>query len=206
MRKLILLLAGALLLVLTSCSETPQTVAKKEPEKPAEPVTGESALFKMFQVAKSWSRDAEILKLNSVIISEFPDVPRGKAAVWEAQFVSTERSGLKSYTYSIADVPPSLHKGVFAGPESSWSGPKGGAPPIRIEAIHSDTDAAYKTALENSGDYDKKNPGKPITIILERTNRFPDPVWRVIWGESAGTSNFSVFVNATTGKYLEKMH
>ena len=29
--------------------------------------------------------------------------------------------------------------------------------------------------------------------------------WRVVWGDSVGTSNFSVFVDATTGEYLETM-
>src|SRR5438876_151399 len=33
----------------------------------------------------------------------------------------------------------------------------------------------------------------------------PDLTWRVIWGDSVGTSNFSVFVDATTGEYLETM-
>jgi hypothetical protein len=28
----------------------------------------------------------------------------------------------------------------------------------------------------------------------------------VIWGESAGTSNFSIFVDASTGQYLETIH
>jgi hypothetical protein len=31
-------------------------------------------------------------------------------------------------------------------------------------------------------------------------------VWRVIWGESVSTSNFSIYVDANQGKYLDKMH
>jgi len=52
----------------------------------------------------------------------------------------------------------------------------------------------------------KKYPDKPLSFILERTNLFPDLTWRVIWGESVSTSDYSVFVDATTGKYLEKAH
>jgi hypothetical protein len=49
----------------------------------------------------------------------------------------------------------------------------------------------------------KKNPDKPILFILEKTRRFPDLTWRIVWGESVGLSDFSVFVDASTGKYLE---
>jgi hypothetical protein len=59
--------------------------------------------------------------------------------------------------------------------------------------------------LTKGAEYDKKNPGKTITFVLEKTSRFTDPAWRVIWGESVGTSNFSIFVDASTGKYLETM-
>ena len=78
-----------------------------------------------------------------------------------------------------------------------------------MAAIKVDTDAAYKTAMEtvrsHAAEYDKKNPGKPITILLERTTKHPDPAWRIIWGESAGTSNFSVLIDASTGEYLETL-
>ena len=78
-----------------------------------------------------------------------------------------------------------------------------------MAAIKIDTAAAYKTAMEtphsHAAEYDKKNPGKPITILLERTTKHPDPAWRIIWGESAGTSNFSVLIDASTGEYLETL-
>ena len=38
------------------------------------------------------------------------------------------------------------------------------------------------------------------------TPRFPDTTWRVVWGESVGTSDYSVFVDASTGQFLERMH
>ena len=194
-----------MVLLLTSCSETP-TVAKKEPEKPPEPVTGQSALYKMFQVARSWGSDAQVLKMNSIELSDVPNVPRGKAAAWEATFTSASRSQARSYTYSIIEAQGNLHKGVFAGLEEGWTGPRGINTSFLMAAVKVDTDAAYQTALAQAGDYDKKNPGKPVTFLLERINRFPNPVWRVVWGESVGTSNFSVYVDASTGEYKEKLH
>jgi hypothetical protein len=75
-----------------------------------------------------------------------------------------------------------------------------------MAAIKVDSDEAYQTALKKGAEYDKKNPGKPIILLLEANNQFPDPSWRVIWGESVGTSNFSIYVDASTGGYLETIH
>jgi hypothetical protein len=205
MKKLLFPLSCTLLL-LTSCSESPTApAAKKEPEKPPEPIAGQSALYKMYQVARSWAPDAQVLKMNSIVLSEVPTVPRGKAAGWEATFTSAARSQARSYTYCIVESQGNLHKGVFAGLEEGWSGPRGVTAPFPIMAVKIETDAAYETALKQGADYDKKNPGKPISWLLEKQNKYPDPVWRVIWGESAGTSNFSVLLDASTGEYKEKL-
>src|SRR5204862_8034224 len=96
-----------------------------------------------------------------------------------------------------------------ARPQEGWSGARRMVAPLTRVAVKVDTDAAYKTAMENplskAADYDKKNPGKPITILLEKMPKYPDPVWRIVWGESVGTSNFSVLIDASTGLYLETM-
>ncbi|HEY2019273.1 MAG TPA: hypothetical protein VGH38_37455 [Bryobacteraceae bacterium] len=195
------------LLLLTSCSESPTgPAAKKEPEKPPEAIAGQSALYKMYQVARNWAGDAQVLKMNTIALSEVPDVPRGKAAAWQATFTSASRNQARSYTYSIVESQGNLHKGVFAGLEEGWSGPHGVTAPFPIMAVKIETDTAFQTALKQGEDYDKKNPGKPISFLLEKENKFPDPVWRVIWGESVGTSNFSVIIDASTGDYKEKLH
>lgn len=204
MRKLVVPICSALLL-LTSCDTTPEKKAEKKEEK-VEPVTGQSALFKMYQAARSWAPDAQALKMNSIPLSEVPTVPPGTAAAWQATFTSAAKSQARTWTYSIVESSGNLHKGVFAGIEEGYSGPRGVNSPFPMLAIKIDTDAAYKTALANGGaDYDKKNPGKPISFLLEKVTKHPDPVWRVIWGESVGTSNFSVYVDASTGDFREKL-
>src|SRR6202035_1611016 len=111
-------------------------------------------------------------------LSEVPNVPPGKAAVWQATFVSESRGKARSYTYSvIEDLPNNLHKGVSAGQEESWSGSGSVNQPFLLAAVKTDTDAAYQTALAQAVDYDKANPGKPIIILLEKNPKFPDPVW-----------------------------
>ena len=206
MRRFLLPLGAALCLLLAGCSEAPQTATQKETEKPPEPVTGQSALYKMYQVARSWAPDAKVLKMNSAPLSDISNVPRGKAAVWQATFISEARNQARTYTYSIVeDAANNLHKGVFAGSEEAWSGGGDTNQPFLIAAVKTDTDAAYQTALGQAADYDQKNPGKPITLLLEKNPQFPDPVWRIVWGESVGTSNFSIYIDASTGLFQEKM-
>ena len=207
MKKLILTVSTGLFLLLAACSEAPKPAAeKKAPPPPPEPVTGQSALFKMFQVARTWAPDLEVLKMVSMPLPDVKAEP-GKAPAWQATFVSPSLQKARSYTFSVVEGEGTLHKGVFAGSEEAFAGPRGVTKPFTIQAIKIDTDAAYKTALENKGaDYDKKNPGKPITFLLEKNNKFPDPSWRVIWGESVGTSNFSVYVDCSTGAFQEIFH
>jgi hypothetical protein len=208
MQKTSLIVAVATFALLSACSDsTPPSTAKKEPEK-VEPVTGQTAIYRMYQAARTWANDAQVLKANSIHLTEAPDGPpaSGAAPAWQATFVSQTKSEARTYTYSVVEGQGNLHKGAFAGPNESWSGPHGMNAPFLIAAVKVDTDAAYKTALEKAADYDKKNPGKPITYILEKTTKHPDPTWRVIWGESVQTSNFSVLVDASTGAYVETVH
>jgi hypothetical protein len=199
-----LLSACALLCVLSACSDT-TTPAKKEPEKPPEPVSGLSAVYKMYQVARTWAPDAQVLSMISQHMEGIPEAP-GKAGAWEANFTSAALSRVRVYNLSIVEQLPSIHKGVFAGPESGFSGSKGESKPFLIAAVKTDTDAALETARAHAAEYEKKNPDKKITFLLEKIDRYPDVVWRVIWGESVGQSNFSVFIDASTGGYLETMH
>jgi hypothetical protein len=201
MRKLSLILGCALLLILTGCSESSQP-EKKEPPKPAEPVTGLTALFRMYQVARSWSSDIQVRKMNSIHLLEVPSVP-GQAGAWEVTFTSASKGRAKTYTYSAIESPGNLHQGVFAGPEQDLSAQ---AQPFLIAAVKVDTDAAYKTALGKAGEYDKKNPHLTISMLLERNKQYPNPAWRIIWGESVGTAGLSVFIDASTGEFLETLH
>jgi hypothetical protein len=191
------------LLLLSGCSDSPKTEKAKEPEKPPEPVTGRQAFQKMYPQARSWALDAAPLRLRSIRLSAKPQ--KGKADAWEAVFVSQPQGKSKTFTYSNVEAEGNLHQGVFAGLEEGYSA-QGSSAPFSIAAIKIDTDQAYDVAAEKSADYIKKNPDKPVTYLLELTRRFPDVTWRVIWGESVSSSDYSVFVDASTGKYLEIAH
>ncbi len=190
-----------LVLLLAGCSEPAKKAeTKKEPPKPPAPVTGLTAFYEMYKTARNWANDLEGLKLNSGVMAEVKSEP-GKAPSWQGTFVSPAQRESKVFSFIVAEGP-STRKGVNVGPTSSWS-PKPNSKSFPLSTIKIDSDKAYEVALGKAGDYPKKNPDKVITFLLEQTDRFPNPAWRVIWGESVGTSNFSVFVDATTGAYLK---
>ena len=60
--------------------------------------------------------------------------------------------------------------------------------------------------LKQSADYVKKQSGYSRDIpAWSRRSRHPYLTWRVIWGTSVATSGYSVYVNASTGEFVEKM-
>jgi len=196
------LISLSVLLWLAGCGETPRTPEKtKEPPKPPEPISAQSAFHQMYVYARSWAADAVPLRLASIELEEVP-CKAGKCGAWEAVFVSPKLGRARRITYSVVEAQGSLHKGVFAGLEETWVGPRGQASPFPVAAFKVDATAAYETAMKKGADYAKKHPDLPVTFLLEKTPRFPNPAWRVIWGRSVSTSGYSIFVDASTGEYL----
>ena len=192
-------------LLFAACSGTPPAAEKKaEPAKPPEPVSGQSAFYKMYSVARGWAPDVQGLQLRSLPLQEVKSEV-GKAGAWEATFVSLSGGRSRVYTYSVVEAGGNLHKDVFAGPEEAYSGPRGQNQPFPASAVKIDSDKAYEIALQHGADYAKKNPNMPISFVLEWTRRYPLPAWRVVWGESVASSGFSVFVDSGTGNYLATM-
>jgi hypothetical protein len=186
--------------LMTSCS-APQPVEKKV-EAPPQPLTGLSALFHMYQVARSsWAHDAQVVKMSSMHVEGVAEPPPGQAAAWEATFYSPSLGRARSYTDSIVEQLPDLHKDVFAGFAESFSGPS-----FLIAAVQKDSDLAYQTALAKESKAAAEYAGKPVLILLEKNAKFGDPAWRIIWGESVSTAAFSVYIDASTGQYLDTMH
>lgn len=204
MRSFIHLALYSVLVLLVSCSESPKTSEQKEAPKPPEALTGREAFQRIYPQARGWAPDAQPIEIRSVNLAQVKAEP-GKAGAWQVTFVSPSLGKSKVYTYSAVEGDGGLHEGVFGGQEENYT-PRTDSQPFGIAAIKVDSDAAYKTAVEHSAEYMKKNPDKPIFFLMEQTRRFPDVTWRVIWGDSVSTSDYSVFVDGTTGKYLQTMH
>jgi hypothetical protein len=200
--KAIALAPGCLALCMLAACSSSQPVSGNKTEPPPQPLTGLSALFHMYQVARaSWALDAQVVKMSSVRVDGVPDPPPGQAIAWEATFYSPSLGRARSYTDSIVERLPELHKDVFAGPQQSFTGDS-----FLIAAVKKDTEGAYQTALAKAGQAAERYAGKPVLILLEKNTQFPDAAWRIVWGESVSTASLSVFVDASTGEYLETMH
>jgi len=173
----------------------------KEPIPVPAPVTGRFAFQRMYIQSRTWAPDVQPLRLFSINLKQVASA-KGKCGAWQATFVSPQKSKARIYTFSVVESGD-VHEGVLAGREESWSGPRGQERPFFPQALKVDSDEAFATAAQKSSDYIKKNPDMAVLFLLEFTPRFPNPTWRVIWGESMGTSDYSVFVDASTGQYLQ---
>jgi hypothetical protein len=191
-------------LLACACSETPTETKATSPEKPPEPISGRQALQYTYGSARIWMPDAQPILVRSTNLDQVKPV-EGKAGAWEIDYASTQFGRARTFSWSAVELGDSLHKGVFRGPEEAWQGPQGQQRPFAPDTVRIDTPQALQTAFENSSDYLKKPGNKPpVTFLLESTPRFPDPVWRVLWGTSVGSAEYAAIVDATTGALLSK--
>lgn len=176
---------------------------KSEPAPPPMPLSGRAGLQATYPQARAWASDAQPLTVRSINLKAVPSED-GKAGAWEIQYVSPSLGSARSFIWSSYEGE-GVHEGVFGGPQQSWRPGSGTQMPIAMAALRSDTPEAQTKALEAAADYLKK-PGEkpPINFMLERTPRFRDPVWVVMWGQSAGLAEYSVFVDAGTGEVVGK--
>jgi hypothetical protein len=203
---LYLLLSVPLLLMQAACSGQSKKELEKatEPASPPKPVTARFAFQRMYLQARGWAADAQPLRISDISLKEVAS-EAGKAAAWRATFVSAQLGKSRSYSYSVVESPGNVYEGVLPGREESWSGSSGQARPFLHQMLKVDSDAAYVAAANESKPYLKKNPNVPVHFLLEYTPRFPNPAWRVFWGETLGSSSHSVFVDGSTGRYLQTL-
>jgi hypothetical protein len=200
------LFLGVLLFGMASCAGPSEPKPDKaQSGAPPQPVTARFAFQRMFIQARTWSADAQPLQVANLNLKEFPCV-QGKCMAWRATFVSAQLRKALTYTYSVIDMPGIIHEGAMAGRDEPWSGPTGQARPFVQQMLKVDSDQAYEAAAKESTAYLKKHPGLPVQFLLEFTGRFPIPAWRVMWGETIGASNYSVFVDSITGNYVQTSH
>jgi hypothetical protein len=195
----------SLILLLSSCSDT-TTETKKEPEKPPAPVTAQSAFLYTYPAARAWAADSLPIRIRSINLTDVPS-DNGKAGAWEISYVSASLHEAKIFTWSAIEESETLHKGIFGQKPQEWNASSGQQKPFMASDFHIDSPKALETAMatETAKVYLEKPGTKPaINFLVEFTPRFPDPVWRVMWGETPGNAEFTVFVDASTGKVVGK--
>jgi hypothetical protein len=99
-----------------------------------------------------------------------------------------------------------LHKGVFPGPQETWHA---GGPnqPFSPALLKVDTPEALDAATKapTSAAYLIKPGERPVVDYLldfEAATRFPNPAWHVLWGGTPSSAEYSVTVDASTGKIV----
>jgi hypothetical protein len=194
----------AAVILVSACSETPsETTRTKAPEKAPEPITGRQAFQYTYPSARIWASDCQPLTIRSLNLDQVKSED-GKAGAWEIVYVSQQLMRARPYSWSALEID-NLHKGVFPGREESWLGPAGQQVPFPSPTLKIDTPEALKTAIAKSAEYlDKPGAKPPVTFLLESTPRFPNPVWRVLWGGSVSAAEYFVTIDATTGALLGK--
>lgn len=199
-----IILGLPVLLLIGACEQAPQEAMQTEPEPPPEPVEGQKAFYQMYVAARSWSQDAQGLRLQSVNIPEVA-AKGARFGAWRASFFSPSKNRTLTFNYSAVDSSGKFQKGVFRDHEEDYT--EGRSKPWPIAALKQTSEKALEVAMsrKETKEYVQKNPDKPLFFLLEQTNRHPRLTWRVVWGESVSRSSFSVFVDASVGDYLEIM-
>jgi len=196
---------AVLLLVGCSPSTNPsagnESKAASQPTGPPEPVPAKTAFWPMYTSARNWTTDLVVLRLTPKEVPGFKN-EAGKAAMWQAVFASPSLHQYRVYTYAIATVPPDIRKGVVAGLRLPWGGVTRDAMPIELSSFNIDSDAAYQAGAADAAAWLKKNPDKQPTVELANSDRFPAPVWYLVWGDKR--SGYVAFVDANTSKVLKK--
>ena len=199
-----LFLAAVVAIFLAGCSDEPAPVTKKKAEPPPAPISGRQAFQYLYGSSRLWAPDSQPLMIRSVNVTGVKPEP-GKAGAWEVIFVSESTMRARTYTWSAVEAD-GYHKGVFPGPQGSWRA-GGSQQPFSAALVKSDTVEVYQEAVKSAKDYVEK-PGKrpPVNYMLEYQagTRFPNPIWRVLWGGSVSSAEYSVTVDASTGKVVAR--
>jgi hypothetical protein len=196
-----ILFAAAAAILLAGCSDSPAPITKQV-EAPPAPITGRQAFQYMYGSSRMWATDSMPLTIRSLNVSEVKP-EKGKAGAWEVVFVSQMNTRARTYTWSAVEAE-GLHKGVFPGQQESW---RGGGPnqPFSPALLKVDTTDALEAATTAAAAYLNKPGQRPAVGYLlgyETATRFPNPVWRVLWGGSVSSAEYTVTVDATTGKVV----
>lgn len=199
-------LATGLALTFTGCS-TPTDAPKKAAVKKEapKPVTGQSAIFQMYTVARTWSGDVQLLKVEPINVDGVAP-EKGAYGAWRATLVSLAKRQKRDYSYAVADFSQTVIQGARAGTETSYAA-NISQRPFAIQDVKIDTPKALDAAMTDKDirAYMEKNPDTPVIYQLEWTQQTTKPAWRVILGPSLSNSVMSAYIDAGDGKFIKKL-
>lgn len=190
-------------MMLGGCGNSGVAPPPAKPAKPPEAVSGQMAAFRMFSMARRWAPDVLLLRMEDV---ELPEVSggAGKAGAWRAIFVSPKLGQQREYTFAAAESKAmNVHADVFAWQPASYT-PSPQYKPFLMAALRIDSTRAWELAAKESAEYMRKHPDVPVHFELGFTALTPNVAWRVVWGQSVGRSDYSIFIDASTGFFVRR--
>lgn len=195
-------LAG--LCLLFGCSGQPEKSKEAAPKTPppkaeSEFETGRAAFQKMYVSARTWSADAQPVRLESRPTKEDPK--DGRAAIWAAVFVSASKQNLRNFSWSGVATDPD--KGVQPGSLDYYSPSNASTRPFDLNFLKVDSTKALEVADKKGGAaLLKKDPKQPLKYMLFFDNAKGRLVWRVLYGSSQSDAKLRILVNASSGEFI----
>jgi len=202
-------LTSVALLLLTACSSSPKTgsgaefqPAAKAAPKPAEYLTGRTALQKMYISARGWAGDVQLFRLQSQFTADAP-TSEGKAGLWRASFASPSKRMMKLFVWSGLVGPDAPEQGVSFSAEDTWNPTNSSTRIFDLGFLKVDSDKAYEVAQQHGGEkLTARDPRQPIFFLLDWDTQKNELLWHVIYGNSQDEAKLRIAVNATTGEFL----
>src|SRR5450432_3787969 len=114
-----------------AASDAPAAAAA--PVGPPPLASAQTAFSPMYKAAIAWASDAELIRMTAKEVPGFKN-EGGKAAMWEGGFGSPSKHQFRVYTFSIATVLPSIHKGTDAELPLQWGGETRDAMPVETSS------------------------------------------------------------------------
>ena len=207
MRKLILALA--LLILLTACSSGNKTGSGAESHPATPPAarqasyeTGRAAFQKLYLSARLWAADVKPFRLQSQFTADAP-TNEGKAGLWRASFASPGRRAMKMFVWSGLVGPDAPEAGVSFSAEDSWNPNNSSTQVFDIGFLKVDSDKAFEIAQKHGGaKLTQKDPKQPVFFVLDWDASKNQLLWHVIYGNSQDEAKLRIAVDATNGEFV----
>jgi hypothetical protein len=191
---------------LISCGIPSTSKEAEEPPAPPEAVSALRAITFAYGKARTKAQDIDILRISNLNLEKVPG-GEGKAGAWQFQFVSRSNSSIYNVRYAVADELPSFREGAWDAGTQAYRPDGMRSKPFVMHALRCDSTEAYEIAVENAQSYlQKQTPESlpPVHFLLELTDIYALPTWRVYWGNSLSTAEYSVYVDANQSKFVSK--
>src|ERR1051326_8974196 len=151
----------------------------------------------MILPARLWANDSQPVRLESSV-SGADHGHDGKAGFWRCIFASAARQKAEMFSWSGV----SNSRGVDHGAEDTFNPANRSTQPFDLSYLKIDSDQAFQVAQNHGGkQLLAKNPQQTVLYVLDWDPRVQELRWHVLYGNSAGSPELGILVNASGGEF-----